>query len=237
MAKASGAMFDRLDRPALESALQESGYALTPPLLSGEQCVALQSAYSDGRQFRSHIVMSRYGFGSGNYKYFQYPLPDIVQDLRRDFYRLLAPVANGWTDMLGIAARYPLEHEEWLARCHAAEQRRPTPLLLRYEAGDYNCLHQDLYGELHFPLQIVCFLSEPKRDYDGGEFILTEQRPRMQSKAEALLPAQGQILILSSAVRPKRGSRGFYRVQMRHGVSTVRRGLRYTLGIPFHDAL
>lgn len=237
MTQVSNAIVDRLDWPAVERALQESGYALTPPLLSSEQCAALQSAYADSRQFRSHIVMSRYGFGSGNYKYFHYPLPDIVQRLRSDFYRLLAPLANGWNDMLGIAARYPPEHAEWLERCHDAEQRRPTPLLLRYEAGDYNCLHQDLYGELHFPLQIVCFLSEPKRDYEGGEFILLEQRPRMQSRAEVLLPAQGQILILASAVRPKRGSRGYYRVQMRHGVSTVRSGLRYTLGIPFHDAL
>ncbi len=191
--------------------------------------------YPDENRFRSHIIMARYRFGSGDYKYFNYPLPEIVHELRHEFYSQLAPVANDWNEKLGIEQRFPAQHDALLKLCHQRGQKRPTPLLLHYETGDYNCLHQDLYGEIAFPLQLTCFLSG-KNDYTGGEFVLLEQQPRAQSKAEAIAPERGQVLVFTTRYRPKRGSRGYFRVNVRHGVSKVQSGVRYTLGIPFHDA-
>ena len=205
-------------------------------LLTGAECAALASRYGDGRQFRSHVVMARHGFGRGEYKYFAYPLPDQVAALRASLYSPLAAIANRWNEQIGVALRYPEDHAAWLARCHAAGQTKPTPLLLRYGPGDYNCLHQDLYGEHVFPLQVAILLSEPGRDFTGGEFVLTEQRPRMQSRPEVVPLAQGDAVAFAVHHRPVQGTRGFYRVNLRHGVSRIRSGARHTLGVIFHDA-
>ena len=204
--------------------------------MTPEECRALAARYADEDGFRSRIVMARHGFGRGEYKYFANPLPDIVTALRSALYPPLAAIANRWNEQMGIEPRYPDAHDAFLARCHAAGQTRPTPLLLRYAQGDYNCLHQDLYGEHVFPLQATVLLSRPGEEFSGGEFVLTEQRPRMQSRAEVVPLAQGQAVIFPVHHRPVAGTRDTYRVNMRHGVSRLRGGRRHTLGIIFHDA-
>jgi hypothetical protein len=221
----------------LEAELDGQGCAVLEKLLSAEECRAFAALYPEERRFRSTVHMARHGFGKGEYRYFRYPLPDRLAELRAALYRRLAPIANRWNERMGIARRYPAEHGDYLAECHAAGQTRPTPLLLRYGPGDYNCLHQDLYGDLVFPLQVAILLSEPGTDFEGGEFVLTEQRPRMQSRAEVVPLRQGDGAAFAVNQRPMSGSRGDYRVTMRHGVSRIRSGQRHTLGIIFHDAL
>jgi hypothetical protein len=225
-----------LDWIAIGAELDATGCAATPPLLTGAECMALQALWTEEARFRSRIVMARHGFGRGEYRYYAHPLPDPVTALRAALYIPLARIADGWNERLGQAVRFPDRHEAFLARCHEAGQSRPTPLLLRYEAGDYNCLHQDLYGEHVFPLQVAILLSEPGRDFTGGEFVLTEQRPRMQSRAEVVPLRQGEAVIFAVHHRPVAGTRGTYRVTLRHGVSRVRSGVRFTTGIIFHDA-
>jgi hypothetical protein len=223
----------------LATDLDAEGHAVIPGLLAPEECEALAALYAaddDAGVFRSRVVMARHGFGRGEYRYFAYPLPDLVARLRDALYPRLVPVANAWQAALGHAARFPAQHADYLARCHAAGQRRPTPLLLQYGPGDYNCLHQDLYGELVFPLQVVLLLSEPGRDFEGGEFVMTEQRPRLQSRAMVLPLRQGDAAVIAVHERPVQGTRGTYRVKLRHGVSRVRTGRRHTAGIVFHDA-
>jgi uncharacterized protein len=216
--------------------LDAYGCAVLTGLLTPQQCRAIADLYTVGNLFRSRIDMSRHGFGRGEYKYFNYPLPELVAELRTSLYPHLAPIANRWNAALGVDDRYPARHADFLARCHAAGQVRPTPLMLKYEADDYNCLHQDLYGEQVFPLQVTILLSAPDRDFTGGEFVLAEQRPRMQSRPHVLSLLQGDAAVFAVHHRPVRGSRGMYRVNMRHGVSRVRSGQRCTLGVIFHDA-
>ncbi len=230
------AAVDRLDWTALEGDLGAFGCAIAPKLLTAEACRSLAALYVNDALFRSRIVMAKHGFGRGEYKYFADPLPDLIVALRRRLYSALAPIADRWNAAMGVPVRYPAEHEAFRARCHDAGQRRPTPLLLRYGPGDYNCLHQDVYGEHVFPLQVAILLSEPGRDFTGGEFVLTEQRPRMQSRAEFVGLAQGDGVIFAVRERPVQGARGPYRVNLRHGVSRVRSGSRTTLGVIFHDA-
>jgi uncharacterized protein len=230
-------VIDSLDWAAIEADLDTIGCAVAPKLLQPEVCRSVAAAYGDESRFRSTVVMARHGFGRGEYKYFADPLPEVIAALRRGLYRPLAPIADRWNEMMGVDVRYPAEHEAFRERCHAAGQMRPTPLLLRYGPGDYNCLHQDVYGSLVFPLQVAILLSEPGRDFSGGEFVLTEQRPRMQSRAEVVSLGQGGGVIFAVRERPVRGARGAYRVVMRHGVSRLRGGQRFTLGIIFHDAL
>jgi hypothetical protein len=225
-----------LDWGAIGADLDATGCAATPALLTAAECAALQALWAEEARFRSRIVMARHGFGRGEYRYYAHPLPDPVTALRGALYAPLARIANGWNERLGLAVRFPADHAPFLARCHEAGQTRPTPLLLRYEAGDYNCLHQDLYGEHVFPLQVAILLSEPGRDFTGGEFVLTEQRPRMQSRAEVVPLRQGEAVIFAVHHRPVAGTRGTYRVTLRHGVSRVRSGIRFTNGIIFHDA-
>lgn len=225
-----------LDWDQIESDLNERGFALTGPLLHTDQCTSLIALYDDRDRFRSRIVMARFGYGVGEYKYFTQPLPALVTELRAALYRRLAPIANRWSKLLGGGHEFPRSVGEYLKACHAAGQSRPTPLLLRYQAGGYNCLHQDLYGELAFPLQFTCLLSQRGSDYEGGESLLVEQRPRAQSRGEAIALDRGAALIFPNRYRPVAGARGHYRVNVRHGVSTVRRGERYALGIIFHDA-
>jgi len=225
-----------LDWEAIATSLDAHGCAVAGPVLSPEECRAIAVTYDDDARFRSRIVMARHGFGRGEYKYFAHPLPDAVATLRTALYLPLAAIANRWNEALGIGVRYPDAHEQFLKRCHRAGQTKPTPLLLRYGEGDYNCLHQDLYGEHVFPLQVAFLLSEPMEDFTGGEFVLTEQRPRMQSRAEVVPLRQGEGVIFPVHHRPVRGTRGVYRVNMRHGVSRMRSGHRHTLGIIFHDA-
>jgi hypothetical protein len=225
-----------IDWEKVGAALDERGSAVVEGLLSPAQCRSLAAIYDDEAAFRSRVVMARHGFGRGEYKYFAYPLPELVAELRASVYPPLAAIANRWSAALGSKVRFPAEHQAFLRRCHAAGQRRPTPLLLRYEPGDYNCLHQDLYGEHVFPLQLTILLSEPGRDFTGGEFVMTEQRPRMQSRAEVVPLAQGDAVVFAVNERPVHGTRGVYRVKLRHGVSRVRSGLRHTAGIIFHDA-
>jgi hypothetical protein len=226
----------KIDWAAISRALDEEGVALIPDLLSPADCAAIAERYDDDAQFRSRIVMSRHGFGRGEYKYFAYPLPGIIAKLRSSLYPPLAGIANRWNDGLGLDARFPPQHDGFLTRCRTAGQTKPTPLLLRYGEGDYNCLHQDIYGENVFPLQIAILLSRPERDFTGGEFVLTEQRPRMQSRAIVVPLVQGSGVVFPVHTRPVQGSRGIYRVNMRHGVSRIRSGHRHTLGIIFHDA-
>jgi len=216
--------------------LDVHGCATVGPLLTPAACASIGRVYAQDAPFRSRIVMARHGFGRGEYKYFAYPLPPLIEALRTAFYPPLAAIANRWNEQMGIEVRYPAQHAEFLERCHAAGQTRPTPLLLQYGAGDYNCLHQDLYGEHVFPLQVAILLSEPGADFTGGEFVLTEQRPRMQSRAEVVPLRQGQGVVFPVHHRPVQGTRGVYRVNMRHGVSRLRSGRRHTLGIIFHDA-
>ena len=225
-----------LDWSAVAASLDAYGCAGVGPLLDAEACTALAARYDDDARFRSRIVMARHGFGRGEYKYFAYPLPDEVAALRTALYPPLAEVANRWNEAMGVAVHYPDTHQDYLARCHAAGQTKPTPLLLRYGPADFNCLHQDLYGEHVFPLQATLLLSRPGEDFAGGEFVLTEQRPRMQSRAEVVPLAQGQVVIFPVHHRPVQGTRGTYRVNMRHGVSRLRSGQRHTMGIIFHDA-
>ncbi|WP_205854218.1 2OG-Fe(II) oxygenase [Phenylobacterium kunshanense] len=226
-----------IDWTALAQDLDTHGCAIIPRLLPAADCEALAALYDAPAGFRSTVVMARHGFGRGEYRYFAYPLPEPVASLRAALYPPLARIANAWNAALGEPVRYPAEHADYLARCHAAGQIRPTPLVLRYVAGDYNCLHQDLYGEHVFPLQVAVLLSEPGRDFEGGEFVLTEQRPRMQSRVEVVPLGQGDAVVFPVSQRPVRGSRGLYRVNMRHGVSRLRSGRRHTLGVIFHDAL
>ena len=225
-----------LDWPALEADLNAYGCAVAKHLLPAADCLALRGVYASDDRFRSRVVMAQHGFGRGEYKYFRYPLPEIVAEMRAELYLHLAAIANRWNESLGEETQYPPTHAAYLKRCHAAGQTKPTPLLLRYGAGDYNCLHQDLYGELVFPIQVAFLLSSPG-DFTGGEFVLTEQRPRMQSRAEVVPLAQGDAVIFPVHHRPVTGTKGVYRVNMRHGVSRVRSGHRDTLGIIFHDAL
>src|SRR3984893_7169498 len=216
--------------------LDAQGAAVLKGLLSPEECRALAALYPDDGCFRSRVVMGRHGFGRGEYKYFAYPLPDLIAELRPALYARLRDGANRWNEAMGIDIRYPESHDAFLKRCHAAGQTRPTPLLLQYGEGDYNCLHQDLYGEHVFPLQVAILLSEPGQDFTGGEFVLTEQRPRMQSRPEVVPLAQGDAVAFAVHHRPVQGARGAYRVNLRHGVSRIRSGHRHTLGVIFHDA-
>jgi uncharacterized protein len=225
-----------LDWSRIEADLDAVGCAATGPLLDPTDCSALRGLYDDDSRFRSRIVMARHGFGRGEYKYYSHPLPDAVGRLRPALYERLVPLANRWNEAMGVDVRYPAGHDAFLARCHEAGQIRPTPLLLKYGTGDYNCLHQDLYGDHVFPLQIAILLSEPGREFTGGEFVLTEQRPRMQSRAEVVSLRQGEGVVFAVHTRPVRGTRGNYRVNLRHGVSRVRSGERFTTGIIFHDA-
>ena len=231
-----GARIEPLDWALIAAELDAHGCAVIGPVLTPQECSALTACYPADELFRSRVVMGRHGFGRGEYKYFAYPLPETVGALRSTLYPRLAAIAERWNRAMGIAVRYPSDHAAYLARCHAAGQTKPTPLLLQYGEGDYNSLHQDLYGEHVFPLQIAFLLSEPGIDFTGGEFVLTEQRPRMQSRAEVVPLAQGQGVIFPVHHRPVQGTRGVYRVTMRHGVSRVRSGRRHTLGIIFHDA-
>jgi hypothetical protein len=225
-----------LDWARIDTSLETEGCALTGPVLAPDECGSLAATYGNDERFRSRIVMARHGFGRGEYKYFDHPLPGLVAGLRTTLYPRLAGIADRWNEAMGIDVRYPERHAEFLERCHRAGQTRPTPLLLQYGEGDYNCLHQDLYGEHVFPLQVAFLLSVPGQDFAGGEFVLTEQRPRMQSRAEVVPLRQGEGVIFPVHHRPVQGTRGVYRVNMRHGVSRVRSGHRHTLGIIFHDA-
>lgn len=229
------------DWQQVECDLDAQGSSVIAGLLTPAECAALASLYGGvdaplAPLFRSRVVMARHGYGRGEYKYFSYPLPDLVTSLRGALYPRLAPIANRWHQQMNLAVQFPDSHDEFLARCHAAGQRRPTPLLLKYGEGDYNCLHQDLYGEHVFPLQVVLLLSAPARDFEGGEFVMTEQRPRMQSRATVLPLRQGDAAVIAVHHRPVQGTRGVYRVQLRHGVSRVRAGQRITAGVIFHDA-
>ncbi len=225
-----------VDWPGASAHLDAHGWALIPKLLSAIECAALAARYDEDTLFRSRIVMARHGFGRGEYKYFAYPLPEPVATLRESLYQRLVPVANRWNASMRSEVQYPARHAEFITRCHDAGQRRPTPLLLQYAEGDFNALHQDLYGEHVFPLQVAILLSEPERDFTGGEFVLTEQRPRMQSRAEVVPLRQGDGVVFAVHNRPVRGTRGVYRVNLRHGVSRLRSGRRHTAGIIFHDA-
>ncbi|MDR5762668.1 2OG-Fe(II) oxygenase [Caballeronia sp. LZ035] len=227
---------DALDWASLEAQLDAFGSATAPGLFSRAECEALAGLYDREGGFRSRVVMERHGFGRGEYKYFAYPLPDQIGDVRRAVYPHLVPVANRWNEIMGIDMRYPREHDAFIERCHRAGQTRPTPLLLRYVPGDYNCLHQDLYGEHVFPIQMAILLSAPQRDFTGGEFVMTEQRPRMQSRAEVVPLSQGDAVLFAVHHRPVQGTRGPYRVNLRHGVSRLRSGRRHMLGVIFHDA-
>jgi uncharacterized protein len=224
------------DWKAVEAHLDAHGWATLPGLLRHAETAALASLYDDDRMFRSHVVMARHGFGRGEYKYFKYPLPELIGDLRTAVYPRLVPIANRWNEAMGIAVGYPDAHADFIARCHEAGQLRPTPLLLQYGEGDFNALHQDVYGEHVFPLQSMVLLAEPGTDFTGGEFVLTEQRPRMQSRVEVVPLGRGDAVIWAVRNRPVQGTRGAYRVNMRHGVSRIRSGHRHTLGVIFHDA-
>tara|TARA_B100001179_G_scaffold176402_2_gene131648 strand:+ start:204 stop:920 length:717 start_codon:yes stop_codon:yes gene_type:complete len=227
----------QLKPEAIAAELDRDGFARLPGLISPDVCQNLHNLFSGPEdQFRSVIHMARYNFGRGTYKYFSYPLPPAVQQLREQLYAVLAPVANDWAARLGATPDWPATLAELLERCRAAEQDRPTPLILHYGAGDYNCLHQDIYGDIHFPLQVIIGLSDPEEDYEGGELVLTEQRPRMQSRPMVLRPAVGEGVVIPVRERPVSGKRGWYRTQIRHGVSEITRGERFTLGLIFHDA-
>jgi uncharacterized protein len=228
---------DDLDWTTLGQSLNDRGFAISAPILSPCECASLVALYGDAHRFRSHVIMERYRFGVGDYKYFAHPLPELVAELRSAVYPHLAEVANYWAELLDEKGRpYPLDHEAFLKTCHKAGQTKPTPLMLHYEAGGYNCLHQDLYGEVSFPMQMVFLLGQRGRDWGGGEFILVEQQPRAQSKADVVQANQGQAIIFTTRYRPVKGTRGYYRVNLRHGVSRVHSGTRFTLGVIFHDA-
>jgi uncharacterized protein len=224
------------DWQKLSTELGSQGCAVLDGLLSAEECRTIAALYPHEDHFRSHIHMARHGFGKGEYRYFKYPLPGLIADLRTALYPRLVAVANAWNEQMGIERRYPVTHAAFLKECHQAGQTRPTPLLLQYAPGDFNCLHQDLYGDLAFPLQVAILLSEPDRDFTGGEFVLTEQRPRMQSRVEVVPLRQGDAVAFAVHNRPVHGTKGYYRVNLRHGVSRLRTGQRHTVGIIFHDA-
>ncbi|MDH4562574.1 2OG-Fe(II) oxygenase [Pseudomonas sp. BN411] len=228
---------DNLDWPRIEADLDRDGWALVRQLLDPRECAALADLYGDQERFRSRIRMANHGYGQGEYQYFDYPLPPLVAALRTRLYPHLAPLANLWHERLGLDGSFPAEHADFLQRCHAAGQLRPTPLLLRYVEGDYNCLHQDLYGEQVFPMQLAVLLSEPGHDFEGGEFVITEQRPRMQSRVQVVPLGLGDGVLFAVNFRPAQGLRGYHRVRLRHGVSQLRAGRRHTLGVIFHDAL
>jgi hypothetical protein len=227
---------ESLDWQRILASLHESGWARTGEILTTQECDELRALYSNDNLFRSRVVMARHRFGLGEYKYFAYPLPELITELRESLYARLAAVANDWESKLGSKSHYPNTHQEFIKLCHAGGQTRPTPLMLRYESGGYNCLHQDLYGTVYFPLQTVFMLDRPELDFSGGEFVLVEQRPRAQSAAHVVSPRQGEAVIFTTRWRPVQGSRGYYRVNIRHGVSAITRGLRHTLGIVYHDA-
>ncbi len=229
----------RIEQPdwnEISSRLNDNGYALVGNILTTAECNSLVQEYDNKELFRKTINMERYRFGQGEYKYFNYPLPDIIQQVRQSIYPYLAPVANNWMKALNINKHFPGNLDELLEQCHTHQQKRSTPLILKYGKGGYNTLHQDLYGEIYFPMQLVLFLNEPGKDYEGGEFVLIEQRPRAQSKAIVLKPGKGDMLIFTTNFRPVKGSKGYYRVNMKHGVSEVTLGGRHTLGVIFHDA-
>ena len=225
----------RYDWNQIDTAISTNGAAVLEKLLTAKECQLIAGLYSEEEHFRRHIIMARHGFGKGEYRYFKYPLPKLIAGLRTTLYSRLAPIANQWSERMGEEARFPAEHVDFLKRCHDRGQLRPTPLLLQYVPGDYNCLHQDLYGELAFPIQVAILLSEPGKDFTGGEFILAEQRPRMQTRAEVVPLEQGDAVAFAVHHRPVEGTRGTYRVNLRHGVSRVRSGRRHTVGIIFHD--
>jgi hypothetical protein len=231
-----GARVSAIDWHLVAEQLDRYGCATVPDLLTPRECDALATRYSNDTLYRSRVVMARHGFGRGEYKYYAYPLPEPIATIRREVYPHLVPVANRWNETMNINVRYPSKHTEFIERCHAAGQVRPTPLILQYAQGDFNCLHQDLYGEHVFPLQLAILLSEPGRDFTGGEFVMTEQRPRMQSRPEVVPLRQGDAVIFAVHHRPVNGTRGAYRVNLRHGVSRLRSGHRHTVGIIFHDA-
>ena len=226
----------RIDWTGAAADLDAQGWARLPALLTLAECDQVAGLYGAREGFRSHVIMARHGFGRGEYRYFAYPFPEVVQAFRTALYPRLASIADVWHARMGLETRFPSEHADYLDRCHAAGQTRPTPLLLQYGPGDYNCLHQDLYGELVFPLQVAVLLSQPGEDFDGGEFVLTEQRPRMQSRASVAPLTKGDAVVFPVNSRPVKGARGDYRVALRHGVSTIREGRRHTLGLIFHDA-
>jgi hypothetical protein len=230
------ARIDAYDWDAVAGHLDDHGWAVLPGLVTPRETMSLARLYEDEAAFRSRVVMAQHGFGRGEYKYFAYPLPPLVEELRTSIYPRLVPVANRWNEAMRIDVRYPASHRDFLARCHAAGQTRPTPLLLRYSAGDFNALHQDVYGEHVFPLQMMVLLADPQRDFTGGEFVVTEQRPRMQSRVEVVPLGQGDAVVWAVRDRPVQGTRGIYRVAMRHGVSRIHSGHRHTLGVIFHDA-
>ena len=227
---------EAIDWPTISADLDAQGWAMMPKLLSAKECDAVAHLYQKDESFRSKVVMARHGFGRGEYKYFAYPLPPLIEALRTALYPDLAPIANRWHEAMGMEVRFPAAHAQFIKRCHAAGQIRPTPLLLQYGPDDYNCLHQDLYGEHVFPLQVAILLSEPGEDFEGGEFVLTEQRPRMQSRASVVPLKKGDAVVFAVNSRPVQGTRSFYRCNLRHGVSKLRSGHRHTLGIIFHDA-
>jgi hypothetical protein len=230
------ARVEAVDWPTVIADLDSQGWAVIPDLLTSAECREIAGLYKGGGRFRSKVVMARHGFGRGEYQYFAYPLPDLVEEMRGALYPRLAPIANRWNEAMGIDVRYPADHAVFLERCHGAGQTRPTPLLLQYGPGDYNCLHQDLYGEHVFPLQVATLLSEPDEEFEGGEFVVTEQRPRMQSRPSVVPLRRGDAVVFAVNERPVQGSRGFYRTVLRHGVSRIRAGRRHTVGIIFHDA-
>jgi len=236
LSRPAGLGVDAIAWPAVAEELDAQGWAILPKLLAVTTCDALAATYDEREAFRSHVIMARHGYGRGEYRYFAYPLPPLVGDLRTGLYPHLAPIANRWQAAMGMDVRFPPDHAGFIARCHAGGQTRPTPLLLRYSKDDYNCLHQDLYGEHVFPLQVAILLSEPGGDFEGGEFVLSEQRPRMQSRATVVPLGKGDGVVFAVNSRPVQGTRGTYRVNLRHGVSTLRAGHRHTLGIIFHDA-
>lgn len=225
-----------IDTARLTEDLDAQGWARIESLLTDDECDGMAAMYERDALFRSRVVMARHGFGRGEYKYFGYPLPALVAELRESLYAMLVPTANRWHEAMGSNTRFPARHEDFIARCHEAGQRRPTPLLLRYGERDYNCLHQDLYGEQVFPLQVVLLLSQPGRDFEGGELVMTEQRPRMQSRPMVLPMSKGDAAVIAVNERPVKGTRGVYRVKLRHGVSQLRSGRRHTAGVVFHDA-
>ena len=227
---------DGYDWASVSAHLGAHGWAMLPKLLTPSETATVAGLFDDDSKFRSHIIMARHGFGRGEYKYFAYPLPDKIADLRTTLYPRLVPIANRWNESMGIDVRYPEAHADFIKRCHQTGQTRPTPLLLQYGEGDFNALHQDVYGEHVFPLQVAILLAEPQKDFTGGEFVLTEQRPRMQSRAEVVPLRRGDGVVFAVRNRPVQGTRGVYRVNLRHGVSRLRSGRRHTVGVIFHDA-
>lgn len=230
-------IIESIDKDALVNTMNENGYVILNNILTNAQCDALINSYEQPELYRKTVIMERYRFGLGEYKYFNYPLPNIIQSLRTNIYPLLAPIANNWMKALGIETSFPVVHSDLLKICHENGQQKATPLILKYEKGGFNTLHQDLYGDIYFPLQLVAFLNDPVSDYTGGEFVLTQQNVRAQSKAIVLKPKKGDILIFTTNFRPVKGSKGYYRATMKHGVSEIHDGKRYTLGVIFHDAL